>query len=97
MELFNWQIIINVFFGVITFLAGWMLKIIFGLFNKLQDDMKELSNEIHDAHSKTREDLVALALSIPEKYLRKDDFQNFADRMDERFDKLDEKLDRLQK
>ena len=52
---------------------------------------------LSDKNRKTQQDLVTLALSIPEKYLRKDDFVNFADRMDERFDKIDEKLDRLNK
>tara|TARA_R110002074_G_scaffold141338_1_gene287776 strand:+ start:558 stop:845 length:288 start_codon:yes stop_codon:yes gene_type:complete len=91
------QLIINIFFGIIAFLAGWVLKITFGMFNKLQTDYKEMYEHLSDKNRKTQQDLVTLALSIPEKYLRKDDFINFADRMDERFDKIDEKLDRLNK
>jgi len=87
---------VNVFFGVITFVAGWMLKIIFGLFNKLQDDYRSMNDKIVDKQMKTQEDLVSLALSMPEKYLRKDDFRIFTDRMNERFDKVEEKLDKLQ-
>ena len=91
------QLIINIFFGIITFLAGWVLKITFGMFTRLQTDYKEMYEQLSDKNRRTQQDLVTLALSIPEKYLRKDDFVNFADRMDERFDKIDEKLDRLNK
>lgn len=95
MDTFDWQLVVNIFFGVLTFVAGWVLKVVFGLFNKIQEDYKEMFSDLASEQRKTQEDLIALALSIPEKYLRKDDFQNFADRMDERFDKLDEKLDKL--
>ena len=93
----NPQLVINICFGVITFLAGWGVKVIFCLLNKIEDNHKENISNLQEENRKTQDDLVALALSIPEKYLRKDDFQNFADRMDERFDKIDEKLDRLNK
>ena len=36
------QLIINIFFGIITFLAGWVLKITFGMFTRLQTDYKEM-------------------------------------------------------
>ena len=93
----NPQLVINICFGVITFLAGWIIKVIFGLLNKIEDNHKDNLARLEEQNTKFQEDLVALALSITEKYIRKDDFQNFADRMDERFDKIDEKLDRLNK
>ena len=93
----NSQLVVNICFAVITFLAGWIVKVIFTLLNKLEENDKEMNSNLVEENRKTQEDLVALALSIPEKYLRKDDFQNFADRMDERFDKVEEKLDKLQK
>tara|TARA_Y100000310_G_C20520270_1_gene733301 strand:- start:452 stop:739 length:288 start_codon:yes stop_codon:yes gene_type:complete len=93
----NSQLVVNICFAVITFLAGWIVKVIFGLLTKIEENHKEIHNNLAEENRKTQEDLVALALSIPEKYLRKDDFQNFADRMDERFDKVEEKLDKLQK
>lgn len=72
-----------------------MLKVIFGLMNKMQDDYKDLHAVQHQELIKVREDLTALALSIPKEYVVKDDFKDFAERMDERFDKLEEKLDSL--
>ena len=81
----NSQLVVNICFAVITFLAGWIVKVIFGLLTKIEENHKEIHNNLAAENTKTQEDLVALALSIPEKYLRKDDFQNFADRMDERF------------
>jgi len=94
-EDWNWQIIINLTFGIITFFGGWMLKVIFGLMNKMQDDYKDLHSDQREELIKVREDLTSLALSIPKEYVVKDDFKDWADRMDERFDKLEEKLDNL--
>tara|TARA_R100000808_G_C2152401_1_gene161813 strand:- start:1222 stop:1521 length:300 start_codon:yes stop_codon:yes gene_type:complete len=94
-ETFNWQAIINITLGVIVFFGGWMLKVIFGLMNKMQEDYRKLNDNALADYKKMHEDLTALALSIPEKYLRKDDFINFAERMDERFDKLEEKIDQM--
>ena len=94
-EDWNWQIIINLTFGIITFFGGWMLRVIFGLMNKMQDDYKDLHSVQYAELIKIREDLTRLALSIPKEYLIKDDFRVWAERMDERFDKVDEKLDNL--
>ena len=94
-EDWNWQIVINLTFGIITFFGGWMLKVIFGLMNKMQDDYKALHSVQHQELIKVREALTKLALSIPKEYVVKDDFKDWADRMDERFDKLEEKLDSL--
>ena len=39
------------------------------------------------------EKYTSLALSMPEKYVSKDDFQSFVERIDHRFNRLEEKLD----
>ena len=91
----NWQIIINIAFGVVCFFGGWLLKVIFGLMDKMQEDYKELNAHVLTEYKELHEDLTSLALSIPEKYLRKDDFKAFTDRLNERFDMLEEKLDRM--
>ena len=36
-----------------------------------------------------------LALSLPEKYVSKEDFKMFSERMNDRFDRLEEKIDNL--
>ena len=56
------QLFLNVLFGIISFLGGWLVK-----------------------------------MSMPEKYVSKDDFQSFVERMDHRFNRLEEKLDALKK
>ena len=38
-----------------------------------------------------------LALSLPEKYVSKEDFKMFSERMNDRFDRLEEKIDALRK
>jgi hypothetical protein len=94
-EDWNWQVVINLTFGIVVFFGGWMLKVIFGLMNKMQDDYKDLHSVQYKELVKIREDLTNLALSIPKEYVVKDDFKDWAERMDERFDKLEEKLDSL--
>ena len=63
----NPQLVINICFGVITFLAGWIIKVIFGLLNKIEDNHKDNLARLEEQNTKFQEDLVALALSIPEK------------------------------
>ena len=36
-----------------------------------------------------------LALSLPEKYVSKEDFKMFSERMNDRFDRLEHKIDNL--
>jgi len=43
------------------------------------------------------EKYTSLALSMPEKYVSKDDFQTFVERIDHRFNRLEEKIDSLKK
>jgi hypothetical protein len=95
MEELDWQIIINFFFGIITFLGGWMLKLIFGLMSKMQEDYKDLNHYSRVQHDKLIDDLTALALSIPEKYVSKDDFNQLVKAVHHRFDRLEEKIDSL--
>ena len=38
---------------------------------------------------------VEMALSLPEKYVSKEDFKMFSERMNDRFDRIEEKLDNM--
>lgn len=93
----SWQLVINALFGVLTFFGGWILKINFALLSRMQDDYKQLYTESKKDFRKLNEDLTTLALSIPEKYVSKDDFNNLVKVVHHRFDRLEEKLDAMKK
>ena len=56
------------------------------LYEKQTEDMKEQSKELN-----------LLALSLPEKYVSKSDFDNLVKVVHHRFDRLEEKLDKMKK
>jgi tetrahydromethanopterin S-methyltransferase subunit G len=93
----SWQSAINIGAGVAVFFGGWLLKIIFGLMSKMQDDYKELNKRTEENYKKISQDLTGLALSIPEKYVSKDDFNQLVKAVHHRFDRLEEKLDQMKK
>lgn len=95
MEKHDWQIIVNFSFGLITFLSGWMLKIVFGLMDRMQGDYKDLNRYSKEQHDKLSHDLTTLALGIPDKYVSKEDHNNLVKAVHHRFDRLEEKIDAL--
>lgn len=97
MDSFDGQFAVNFVFGIITFLGGWVLKVVFGLMDRMQNDYKELNKYSREQHDRLSQDLTVLALSIPEKYVSKDDFNNLVKAINHRFDRLEEKIDALKK
>jgi type IV secretory pathway ATPase VirB11/archaellum biosynthesis ATPase len=91
------QIILNIAFGTIMFLGGWLMKLILGHINEIKSNHEKLLiKHIEDMES-LLEKHTNLALSMPEKYVSKDDFQTFVERIDHRFNRIEEKLDNLLK
>ena len=91
------QVILNIAFGIIVFLGGWLIKLILGHINDLKSNHEKLLiKHIEDMES-LLEKHTNLALSMPEKYVSKDDFQTFVERIDHRFNRVEEKLDSLLK
>jgi hypothetical protein len=68
------SIIIDCTFGIIMFLAGFLLKAMWTAIDKLREDMLELNK------------------AIARDYVRRDDFQGFAGRVEHKLDTL---IDRL--
>lgn len=91
------QLLINVALGLVAFLGGWLLKMVMSHIN----DIKKSHERLLIKHIEDMEDLLEkhtnLALSMPEKYVSKDDFQSFVERIDHRFNRLEEKIDDLKK
>ena len=91
------QILINAFFGVISFLGGWLMKMIMSNMNDLKHKQEKLMIKHIDDMEDVLEKYTSLALSMPEKDVSKDDFQTFVERIDHRFNRLEEKIDSLKK
>jgi hypothetical protein len=93
----DYQILVNISVGIVTLLGGWVFKMILGHVNEIKDEHHDLMKKHHSDIDKIREKYTDLALSLPDKYVNKDDFRMFADRLNDRFDRLEEKLDALSK
>ena len=97
MEGVSFQLFVNVVFTLITFLGGWVLKVVFSGIKELKDEMEDLRDGRREDYRELSERLHHVALSMPEKFVSKDDFNTFSERMIDRFDRLDEKIDGLAK
>jgi len=97
MEGVSFQLFINVVFTLITFLGGWVLKVVFSGIKELRDEMEDLRDGRREDYRELSERMHNVALSMPEKFVSKDDFNTFSERMIDRFDRLDEKIDTLAK
>ena len=87
------QLLLNIAFGVLGTVAGWLFKV---LYNQLRDIEAEVNDveDKHDAdHRLVTKQINDLALSLPEKYVNKEDFSNLVKVMHHRFDSLEEKID----
>jgi len=91
------QIILNIAFSVIGVVVGWLFKVVFGYVNKIQQDCAHSSEKQANDYRKLNEKITALALTIPEKYVMKDDFNQLVKTVHHRFDRLEEKIDELKK
>ena len=93
----DYQILVNIAVGIITLLGGWVFKMIIGSL----DEMKKNNQTLMVKHADDMEKITAkhtnLALSLPEKYVSKEDFKMFSERMNDRFDRLEEKIDNLRR
>ena len=93
----DYQILVNIAVGIITLMGGWVFKMILGHINEIKDDHHGLMIKHHDDVDKMKEKHNSLALSLPEKYVSKEDFKMFSERMNDRFDRIEEKLDQINK
>ncbi len=91
------QLFLNVLFGIISFLGGWLMKMLMSQISELKNKQERLMIKHIDDMEDVLEKHTNLALSMPEKYVSKDDFQSFVERIDHRFNRLEEKLDALKK
>ena len=86
----DYQILVNIAVGVVTLMGGWVFKMILGHVNEIKEEHNELMKKHHDDVDLLKEKYTQLALSLPEKYVSKEDFKMFSERMNDRFDRIEE-------
>lgn len=102
------QILINTAFGAAALLGGWVLKLTYSQIARLRQDYDELYDTAKDDYRSlqkyhesdlrsVRKEMSDLALSLPEKYVSKQDLEKLTDFINERFNKLEQKLDQINK
>ena len=93
----DYQILVNIAVGIVTLMGGWVFKMILGHVNEIKAEHHELMVKHHTDVDNLKEKYTNLALSLPDKYVSKDDFKMFSERMNDRFDRIEEKIDNLKR
>tara|TARA_R110002020_G_scaffold428388_2_gene637954 strand:+ start:116 stop:412 length:297 start_codon:yes stop_codon:yes gene_type:complete len=91
----DFQFFFNTVAGIISFFLGLVLKSFWERIKETESSCEDLERH-HEADLKeARAQLNQLALSLPEKYVSKGDFDNLVKTVHHRFDRLEEKIDHL--
>ena len=91
----NFQFFVDIIMAIVALLGGWLFKVMFSNENKQKDEIQDLYNRQREDYRKLSDEMVALALSLPDKYVTKDDFTRMSEQIQDRFDKLEYKIDNL--
>ena len=91
------QLVFNAVFGLVSFLGGWVFKMIWSRVNNIDEDLEDLQKHHENDLKQVRREMSELALSLPEKYVAKQDLNKLEDFINERFNKLEVKLDQINK
>jgi hypothetical protein len=89
------QFLFNAVFGVVSLLGGWVFKMAWSRMTNLDDDLEDLQKHHEQDLKEVRREMSELALSLPEKYVSKQDLDKLEDFINERFNKLEHKIDQL--
>lgn len=87
------QLLLNVAFGVLCTVAGWIFKILYHQLRDIEAEVNDVEDKHDLDHRLVTKQINDLALSLPEKYVNKEDFSNLVKVMHHRFDRLEEKID----
>ena len=89
------QLLFNISIGAIAFLGGWIIKLVWSKITSIDDDLEDLQKHHENDLKEVRKEIGELALSMPEKYVAKQDLDKLIDFINERFDKIENKIDQL--
>ena len=91
----DYNVLVDIAVGVAALVAGWVFKIVLSQLDEMKKEHHQLVVKQTEDYRKMVDKHVSLALTLPEKYVSKSDFNQFAERMNQRFDRLEEKIDDL--
>ena len=91
----DFQFFVNVVIALLTFFGGWVLKSLSDRIKKNELGLNGLKTHHENDLKEARQKVNDLALSLPEKYVNKGDFENLVKVVHHRFDRIEEKLDSL--
>ena len=91
----DYQLIVNIGFGIICTIAGWLFKVLYDQFRSIEKEVNDLEDSHEEDHREVIDKINNLALSLPEKYVNKGDYDNLVKIVHHRFDRLEEKIDKL--
>ena len=91
------QFVFNAIFGIVSLLGGWIFKMAWSRMTNLDDDLEDLQKHHEHDLKEVRRQMSDLALSLPEKYVSKQDLDKLEDFINERFNKLEDKIDQINK
>jgi len=91
------QFVFNAIFGIVSLLGGWIFKMAWTRITNLDDDIEDLQKHHEEDLKEVRREMGELALSLPEKYVSKQDLDKLTDFINERFNKLELKIDEIKK
>lgn len=93
----DYQLVINITLGLVAFLGGWVFNMVWSRVNTIDDDLWEHHQHHENDLKEVRKQMADLALSLPEKYVAKEDLDKLTDFINERFNKLEQKIDNIKK
>ena len=93
----DYQVVFNIALTIVGTLAGWLFKVAYDHIKSLEEEVNDLEDKHENDHRLMNDKVNDLALSLPEKYVNKGDFDNLVKVVHHRFDRLEEKLDSMKK
>ena len=71
------QLVFNIGFGVLYLLAGWIFTMSWSRITSMDGELEALQKHHEDDLKEMRKELAELALSMPEKYVAKQDLRSY--------------------
>jgi hypothetical protein len=93
----DYQVLFNLALGCLSVIAGWFFKVLYDRLRSIEVEVNDLEDNHESDHRNITDKINDLALSLPEKYVSKGDYDNLVRVVHHRFDRLEEKLDNLKK
>jgi predicted transcriptional regulator len=80
------QSVVNALIGIVTTVGGWLMKTMTDRIKEVEEDNDELWEKLND-----------ISISLPEKYVSKNELTQLMQKIEHRLDRIDDKLDQIQK